>query len=249
MRIQVLSDLHFEFHADAGASFVASLDARGVDVLVLAGDIAVGKGIGPALDLVCARYADASVVYVHGNHEHYGSHRKDVVTITGAACTRNANLHWLDGDVVDIDGVRILGAPLWFRRPTGDTQYLKVAMSDFTQIRDFESWVYAENERAIAFFERELRRGDIVVTHYLPAEASIAPRWKGDLLNPFFVCDVEPLIRERAPALWIHGHTHDSVDVTVGTTRILANPFGYVRHETNRDFQERAIVEVEVEPG
>jgi predicted phosphodiesterase len=50
MHIQLLSDLHFEFHADHGQSFVESLDPRGVDVLVLAGDIAVGDGIADAPD-------------------------------------------------------------------------------------------------------------------------------------------------------------------------------------------------------
>ena len=245
MQLQILSDLHFEFHADAGQSFVASLDPRGVDVLVLAGDIAVGNGIGAALDRLCARYADAVVVYVHGNHELYGTTRESVVAITHAAAGRNSNLRWLDKTTVEIGGHRFLGAPLWFPRPAADALHLKVMMSDFRQIRDFESWVYAENERALAFLEQELRRGDIVVTHYLPAEASIAPRWKGDPLNAFFVCDVEPLIRERGPALWIHGHTHDSVDVILGDTRILANPFGYVRHETNPAFQERALVRIE----
>ena len=242
-RIQLLSDLHFEFHADDGAAFVASLDPRGIDVLVLAGDIAVGERIGAALDRICERYAGAVVVYVHGNHEFYGATRAAVVAITRAACARNPNLRWLDGDILNIDEMRVLGAPLWFRRPTADRDSLKLAMNDFGQIRDFERWVYAENERALAFFARELRRGDVVVTHYLPAEASVAPRWKGDALNAFFVCDVEPLIREREPALWIHGHTHDSVDVVVGSTRIVANPFGYVRHELNRAFEDQAVIE------
>ena len=45
MRLQLLSDLHFEFHRDGGRSFVDSLDPGGIDVLVLAGDIAVGERI------------------------------------------------------------------------------------------------------------------------------------------------------------------------------------------------------------
>ena len=68
-RLLLLSDLHFEFHKDAGESFVASLAPTGIDVLVLAGDIAVGAGIGPALDLMCARFRASTVVYVHGMGE------------------------------------------------------------------------------------------------------------------------------------------------------------------------------------
>jgi predicted phosphodiesterase len=243
MRIQILSDLHFEFHADDGACFVESLDPTGVDVLTIAGDLAVGAGIGHALDRLCDRYAAATVVYVHGNHEFYGTTRDHVLEVTRAACDRHANLRWLDGHIAELEGTRILGAPLWFRHP-GAAAKLKGAMNDFAQIGGLESWVYVENARALAFLEHELRRGDVVVTHHLPSQASVAPRWKGSPLNPFFVCDVEALIRQRAPRLWIHGHTHDSVDVTVGATRIVCNPFGYVRHELNPAFQDRVIIEV-----
>lgn len=242
MRLQYLSDVHVEFHADAGESFVSSLDPAGIDVLVLAGDIAVGEGIGPALDRFCARYPDARVLYVHGNHEFYGTTREAVLGITRAACARNGNLVWLDGDVLELGGRRFLGAPLWFRP---GAEHLKMLMNDFRTIRDFGSWVYEENARALAFFEGQLRAGDVVVTHYLPVEASVAPRWKGNLLNPFFLCDVEELIRARRPACWIHGHTHDSVDAVVAGTRVVANPFGYVRHELNSEFREQAVIELD----
>lgn len=243
MRVQVVSDLHFEFHRDAGASFVASLAPRGVDVLIVAGDLAVGEGIGPALALLCERYATAKVVYVHGNHEFYGSTREAVLALTRAACARHPNLVWLDGDVVHLEGVRFVGAPLWFGHP-GPAEPLKFAMSDFRVIRDFESWVYAENARALAFFERELRTGDVAITHYLPAQASVADEWAGSPLNAFFVCDVETLLRERRPRLWVHGHTHSSVDVVVGATRIVANPFGYAGKEENPEFRFGALVEL-----
>jgi len=104
--------------------------------------------------------------------------------------------------------------------------------------------VYEENARALAFLERELRAGDVVVTHYLPADACIAKRWRGSALNPFFLCDVEPLIRARRPAYWLHGHTHDSVDTVVGATHVLANPFGYARYELNARFRDQAVIDV-----
>ena len=242
-RIQYLSDLHFEFHADEGVSFVSALDPRGIDVLVLAGDIAVGAALGPALDRLCHRYATASVVFVHGNHELYGHSRPQLQAITASACARNPNLRWLDGDVVDLCGLRFVGAPMWFRHP-GPAEVMKWAMNDFARIVDFESWVYQENARALEFLEREVRAGDVVVTHYLPSAVSIAPQFAGDPLNAFFLCDVEPLIRARRPRLWIHGHTHASVDAVVGDTRILCNPFGYAGHELNRAFVADAIVEL-----
>jgi predicted MPP superfamily phosphohydrolase len=237
MRVQLLSDLHFEFHRDDGRSFVESLDPAGVDVLVLAGDIAVGPGIGPALDLFCGHYSESTVVYVHGNHEFYGHARAEVVAVTRGAVARNENLVWLDASAAEIAGWRFLGAPLWFARAP-DADRLKPSMNDFSVIPGFERWVYDENARALAFFESELRAGDVVVTHHLPSQRSVARRFEGHPLNAFFVCDVEPLIRAREPALWFHGHSHASSLYSIGPTRVACNPFGYARHELNTDFSE-----------
>ena len=114
MRLQLLSDLHFEFHRDGGRAFVDSLDPTGIDVLVLAGDIAVAEGLLPALTLLCRWFRDAEVVFVHGNHEFYGSDRNFVVEVTKRAQTENRNLVWLDNSRVQLSGFNFLGAPLWF---------------------------------------------------------------------------------------------------------------------------------------
>jgi Icc-related predicted phosphoesterase len=243
LRIQLLSDIHVEFHADAGRDFVESLDPASTDVLVLAGDIAVGAGIVGALGLFCERYARSTVVYVHGNHEFYGTDRDSVVGFTKQAQGQHENLVWLDADVAEIQGRRFLGGPLWFRHDPANQRYHR-AMADFSEIRGLENWLYEENARMISLLEDELAPGDIVVTHHLPSYRSVAPRFSGSPLNAFFVCDVEALIQERHPLLWMHGHTHSSVDVTLGDTRILCNPFGYVGWELNQEFRDAMIVEV-----
>ena len=56
-------------------------------------------------------------------------------------------------------------------------------MSDFAQIPDFEAWVYDENARALTFLDAELRAGDVVVTHHLPSQRSVVPRFAGHPLN------------------------------------------------------------------
>lgn len=243
MNVQILSDLHFEFQADAGASFVASLDPTGTDVLVLAGDIAVGDDIGPALDLFAARYPEASIVYVHGNHEYYGTSREHACEVTRAACARHRNVHWLEQSVVVIDGVRVVGATLWFRRAP-EVWPMRAWLNDFHKIQGFETWVEQVNAESIAFLEREVRPGDVVVTHHLPARACVDDKYKDEPFNAFFLCDVEPVLRATRPQLWIHGHTHESVDVTVGDTRIVCNPFGYARRELNPRFQDHLRVSV-----
>lgn len=64
------------------------------------------------------------------------------------------------------------------------------------------------------------------------------------VFDAFFVCDVEPLVAAAQPKLWIHGHTHESVDYRVGRTRVVCNPHGYAGHAVNARFDPRFTVEV-----
>jgi len=243
VRIQLLSDVHLEFHPDHGRDFVQRLEPEGVDVLVLAGDIAVGPGIVEAVGMFCDRYRGAQVVYVHGNHEFYGAPREAVVAWTRDAMRAHANLRWLDAGVAEIRGRRFLGGTLWFR-PGEFSKTLERGLTDFSAIPELKSWVYEENARMLELLRTELRPGDIVVTHHLPTTRSVTPRFTGSPLNVFFVCDVESLILERGPALWMHGHTHSSVSQALGATRVLCNPFGYVGWGRNPSFSERLLVEM-----
>lgn len=242
MKILVLSDLHLEFHADHGRSFIDCLPTGDkVDVCVLAGDITVGEGIPNALKQFCDRYEQ--VIFTFGNHEFYNSNRNSVISWTLDAVAANSNLTWLDCDTKVIGGKRFVGTPMWFRDAPDNKRWTD-CMNDFQVIEGFADWVYKENERALKYLEKNVQKGDIVVTHYLPSWKSVAPQFKDSNLNRFFVCDVEPLIRKKKPALFTHGHTHSSFDYLIGKTRVVANPFGYARYEENAKFLFDKIVEV-----
>jgi Icc-related predicted phosphoesterase len=243
MRLQLLSDLHFEFHADHGDSFVASMDPSGVDVLVVAGDLADSSGIERALSLFCDRYRDATVVFVHGNHELYGSDRDAVYALTERSVRAHDNLVWLEMRTAEIAGRRFVGTTLWFEPPPNLDRFRRY-LEDYRAIADLESWVADANRAAVAFLEDEVREGDIVVTHHLPSYKCVAPRYSGNALNPFFVCDVEDLLVERGPSLWLHGHTHESIRKTIGRTTVVCNPFGYVGHELNPAFQDALVLDI-----
>ena len=50
------------------------------------------------------------------------------------------------------------------------------------------------------------------------------------------------MIEEQRPALWVHGHTHDSCDYQVGVTRVVCNPRGY--EDENKRFDPELVVTV-----
>lgn len=242
LRVRLYSDVHTEFHADGGGAFIDSMDPEDVDVLVLAGDLSNEMGIQSTLEAFGKRFAGIPICYVTGNHEFYGGDRGTTWNKVAEAAAGTPNLHWLNNEVFEFRGRRFLGTTLWFYKSAMNGPVH--LMNDFVMIGDFEKWVFEENRKAIQFLDKEVREGDIVITHYLPSEACVAPRYKGSSLNQFFVCDVTKLIETRKPALWFFGHTHDSIDVRIGPTRLVCNPFGYARYQENQKFDEKLIIEV-----
>ena len=237
MKVQLLSDTHFEFHRDGGKSFVESMPFE-TDVLVLAGDIAGPDLLEEALSRFAKRFPH--VVAVLGNHDYWDVPQNEVRQIIERVTTQHPNLHVLDRQVVEIEGQRFVGATLWFAESV-HAHALAHGWSDFRKIPKFTDWVYQENDLARDFFEREIRPGDIVVSHYLPSWKSVAPMFRGLPTNCYFVTDMEQVIQDRRPAVWCHGHTHGSMDYRIQDTRILCNPFGYAGYEINPDFKDDLI--------
>lgn len=241
MRIQILSDLHFEFHPDGGAAFTEKCYCADVDVLVLAGDICLSAELPCVLADFCVRYAH--VVYVAGNHEPYGSSIETVRGDLARAASSCVNLHVLDNSVATIGGQRFVGTTLWFPDSPYNDLYAH-ALNDFQRIVGLHDQVYAENSRAVQFLRENVQRGDVVITHHLPSERSVPLRFRGDPMNRFFVCPLDDLVRDRAPAAWIHGHTHDTCNYLLHETHVVCNPFGYTGYETNPRFLTDFVIEV-----
>lgn len=241
MKIQLISDVHTEFHQDGGISFVNSLDPSGVDVLVVAGDLTTKSSLVSALAQLCDKYPH--VVYVTGNHEYYGSDRDQVHRKLEKAGALLDNLHWLQDSTVTIEGQRFLGATLWFTEDPHSVLYER-QFSDFLKIRGLRNWVYESNNRSIDWFKETIKPTDVVVTHHIPVKQGTLPKWRGSSLNRFFVNDLGQMVEDLQPKLWCYGHTHDSLDFQIGKSRLVCNPFGYARLEENPGFNQRLVMDV-----
>ncbi len=241
MKLQIMSDLHLEFHHDRGQAFISRLDSSSVDVLVLAGDICTYSQIPGVFSAFCEKYP--AVIFTYGNHEFYRSGFRSVRQAFSEIAARFNNLYILDNSIAKINGQRFVGTSLWFSEQE-DSPAFEKHLNDFSCIEDFRDLVYKENMLATQFLEENLSPDDIVVTHHLPSMVDVPPEYQQHPLVRFFVCEMDHLILKQRPALWIHGHTHRSCDYLIGETHLLCNPYGYFDHELNKDFSPQLYIDL-----
>jgi len=237
MKVLAVSDLHFEFHADHGKSFIESLPPA--DIISLAGDISNAEGIVDALKMFGDKYAQ--IVFVKGNHELYGSSFEEVEK--KLKVFEGTNVHVLENSHITIDGQRFIGCSLWFDWQPDNYLYHSY-MNDFSQIKNFARDVYDRNAESKKYLNSNLAAGDFLLIHYFPSEKCILPRWKRNNLNRFFLSDIEKLILDEQPVITHYGHGHDSNEFILGESKMICNPFGYHGYEVNKSFDYNKIVEL-----
>jgi Icc-related predicted phosphoesterase len=242
MKINVTSDLHFEFHKDKGHGFIRNMYTTDVDVLVLAGDVSQHYWVRNHVKELCDKFPQ--VVYVAGNHEFYASSFKQMRHILNTLDNGIDNFHFLDNRTVTINGQRFVGTTMWF--PDGPMNFMyQGALNDFTWIKEFHNLVYEENKKAVKFLSSTVQSSDIVVSHHLPSHGCVDAMYRNGLrsaLNIFYVCDMTDLILNKQPKLWCHGHSHQHQDIVIGNTRVVRNPFGYPSESSG--YNDKFIIEV-----
>jgi predicted phosphodiesterase len=234
MRLRVLSDLHLEIAPWTPPDAAA-------DVVVLAGDVHNGTaGIEWA-----QRTFDRPVLYVPGNHEYYDG---DLAATRARmrAAAHGSHVMLLDPGEVLIGGVRFLGCTLWTDFALNGAGAVAAAASvavrsspDFRAIRDGDApfaparWLQLHREE-LGWLADRLEAGDrgstVVVTHFLPSRASIAPRFAGHPHNAGFASGLEPLLQRAR--LWVHGHSHARHEHVEHGCRVVCNPRGYPHEAT-----------------
>jgi predicted phosphodiesterase len=235
MKIHVLSDLHIEF----GNFDVPNTDA---DIVILAGDIHVGtKGVEWASKAIKGK----EVIYVVGNHEYYhGALPKLTEKLKRMA--KEANIHLLENESVTIGNVNFFGCTLWTDFRLLNNLDISVAsaetrMNDFHLIRrspEFRRLKPSDTAilhgKSRRWLEGRLDLGrnagtrTVVITHHAPSIHSVPARYKKDHLSAAFASNLEEMILDSQIDLWVHGHIHDPSDYSIGNTRVVCNPRGYV---------------------
>lgn len=234
MKIQYISDLHLD-HSNM------ELEETDSDVLVIAGDIS-------SFPLFTADWIEKNVgnkkpvIYVAGNHEYDYNDIAEHDFKISRALSHLENVHFLNNRSVIIDGVKFIGSTLWTGFDAfpemGSVQMLKDIAH--TSICDFSSILNGQNKFSPSDAEKLFHESKsyifselsnsfdgkrVVVTHFPPSRVSLHKAYRGNILNPYFIANCEDLVLKSD--LWIHGHTHTSVNTHHFGVKVLCNPRGY----------------------
>lgn len=240
-RILLLSDLHLEMHDYTPVQ-------QGYDLVVLAGDIHTKeRGV-----LWARKHFTVPVVYVPGNHEGYQTHWENNLQKM-RELAHGTNVHVLEKNELVIDGVRFLGATGWAsfdfwpnrqeamyeagrgRDPysSGARDYRFIRTKGYRRLQpsDTALWALQTKNWLKEKLDEPFLGKTIVVTHHAPSAKSLKHGVQ-HVLDATEGSHWDDLVQHDCVDAWFHGHTHHSVDYTIGRTRVCSNPRGYPSEET-----------------
>lgn len=258
MRLLVLSDIHVEIWGETLPLF--DIPVSTVDLVILAGDIHT-KSRAPAW--AAKVFKDLPVLYVAGNHEFYGQTIEKTGDAIRRECQKYNTITYLDCSEYLSNGVRFLGTTLWtdFLLFGVEQRYASMLeaqslMNDYRRIRIAEHGykrlspqdTQILNSRHRAWLEKKLSEQfdgpTVVITHMAPSMHSIPAEYIKDRLSAAYASSLDNIVAKAD--IWIHGHTHTSVDYELNGCRIIANPLGYPNRGVpeNKNFDPCFIVQV-----
>lgn len=257
IKLQIASDLHLEFPDNKKWLDVNPLIPK-ANILLLAGDIVVDKYKEKAGKFYEKIEGDFSnIISVMGNHEFY---KGDVAYAYPSYFKQITGKHIkLNNKSVIIGNVKFIVSVLWSFVLPQHTATIWNTMNDYALISTKDTYgtkiplaVEATNKYhqiSLDFIKSELKKpfdGKVVViTHHLPSYRLIKPKHAGDPVNSAFATNLDDLIESNPQiALWVCGHSHDFADIVIGSTRVVANPLGYVLENEHHGFKRDFCVEV-----
>ncbi len=263
MKIDYLSDLHLDFYfppdnvtSEAVISifdpiFLNNRATTPGDILIIAGDIGHYNDQNiQVLKIFQQRYYKY-IICVLGNHDYYlinriqedeydldSFKRADEMKELINSCE---NMFCLDGNVIEIKGIRIGGTMGWYDSTYANHYYLlykdqklnddwnaynndsQMIKSDL--IKRYDDMFRIELPKIVAVYQK----CDVMVTHINPSHLHehISPQYHNSPSNSFFTFGGHKFLQEGTMKHWVFGHTHSETEYELFGVQVHCNPFGY----------------------
>ena len=230
MSVWLASDLHLGPRDTVDTICPHGGDPKGL--LILAGDVCEAHQTHlwqPVLSGLSKKYN--SVLWLFGNHESRNvTHWRQLQDTMQAFADQHLNVTIVpQRGVVTWKGRRFVCATLWSHLSNKASDLARRESLDCQQISGWtpHAWNNA-HFRDMAFLDKTVRRGDIVVTHHAPLRRGVAdPRYTDPVRREWYGTDVLPRYKRRQlPAVHLFGHTHFAMDAVRQGVRICNHPRG-----------------------
>ncbi|MDD2781922.1 metallophosphoesterase [Sulfuricurvum sp.] len=277
LSVSILSDVHFDsYFPSYGVTetmvrklfdpIFAPDGMKPADVLIIAGDLGHYNGQSYTIIKMLHEIYFKHIICVLGNHDYYLINRiqmddydlnsfKRVQEMRDLLNSING-VHCLDGNIVEIEGIRFGGCDSWY-----DGQYVlhnlnphyehcmdyvrnlwKYTMNDahnMPNIKRFDELWEIEEPKIEAVYQQ----CDVMITHVMP---SINPEYvdkmyRSDKVTGFFCFDGEKYLKKTTAHTWIYGHSHMNQDIEVHGVRMLANQLGYRNEAIKNGLQDKRL--------
>ncbi|MGB5990034.1 MAG: metallophosphoesterase [Marinifilaceae bacterium] len=249
MIIQYCSDLHLEFPENEEILRTTPIETKG-DILILSGDIVPFV----VLDKYMWFFEDLSakfkyVYWIPGNHEYYYSDISRAYNVINEKILYNVYL--VNNICLRHDGIKFIFSTLWSNISESNQYLIQNRLSDFAVIRNKDGKFIPSDYntlhiKSLDFIKNSLKDSEeeriIVATHHVPTFYNYPDKYKSDILNQAFVCELYEFIESSNIDYWIFGHHHSNVpDFIVGDSILTTNQLGYVRSNEHLLFKTKYI--------
>lgn len=260
MQIDILSDLHLDLYF----SIKKEMDIDAIkamydpiflkdnigDVLVIAGDIGHHNQQNIEILKFLQKEYYKYIICVLGNHDYYllGSQSKELYNRDSFSRAKEMrmminnelNMYCLDGDIVEIDGVKFGGC---------DSSYSNAHLKEYFPLFNTQSiiqdmWKKGLNDERYMYnvshydtvYKQELpkieavyEKCDVMITHVNPSYLNehISSKYIHDRFSTFFTFNGHKFLKNGNMKYWLFGHTHDYIEYEYYGVNCICNPFGY----------------------
>jgi hypothetical protein len=257
-RVVHWTDLHGEF----APFTIPNPPTGGVDAVLVGGDTDVGLRALDTIEAIWDAWRAPVLFVLGNHeyygHEVHTLHSKIQTRVDGAR-QAGKDITWLRGDARVVAGVRVVGATLWtdmgliqdpkdiahiglgmndYRRigitdtPSLDPDEVSAPKARYLTVADTVAWHHQDWESVTGILAQPHTGPTVVLTHHLPSPLCIAPRFRGDRLNPAFASDKTAAIEASNVDWWFYGHSHGPVEFDLARTdgglcRLRSNCRGY----------------------
>ena len=274
MKIDILSDLHFDnyFYCKYTKDDVIKFYSQIIDfnncgdVLVIAGDLGHNNHQNIKILKILKEFYK-NIVCVLGNHDYYLVDKESIslfkkslerVSNMRELINKQENIYCLDGDIIEIDGIKFGGCNGWYNEG-----YLQVNYPDeffpkystnimwqnstpdyinILEIENFDDFYEMEKPK----IEKVYKDCDVMITHINPSvkDENMNSKYKNNLSNTFFCFDGEEYLKNGNMKYWIFGHNHDVIEYKEHNVTCICNPVGYHNESGNGKWIKIKQIEV-----